>query len=207
MIIAATGPELTFIRNVHTSREPGSVGAEHTPPSEQGRREESAAAAYIREHMGQSAVILFRSPFTSRSRTTAIGIAQELDAAALTPPLVHELFVDPEDKAAIDPSMDPEAVAAAELRAVKVFKHYLDSLREQTQGTFPVVVMSGLAILQYFAGKQEFSREDVNDIVPTGAVIHEGIHRFKGFVPWGYKAEPLAEYLERLRAEKRAANR
>ena len=207
MTIDTRGTELTFVRNVHTPRGPGEIGFEYTPPSEQGAQEEIVAAGYLREHMGDRAVTFFYSPFASRSRTTSIGIMKELDEIAVSPPVAHALFVPHSVQAEIDASTKIGEVADAEIQAVENLKYYLEAFQGQMTNTFPVVVMSGLAILQYFTGGERYSRGLVNRVVPTGAVIHEGRDRFRGFVPHGHNAEALAKYLEETRLRKSYANR
>ena len=195
------------MRNVHTPRQSGQIGSEHTPPSERGRQEELEAALYLKQVVGGRAVYLFRSPFTSRSRTTALGVAAALDESTIEPPVVSEIFVPQDIREQVDPSTQPMDVADAELNAVENLKYYLEALRKPLSGTYPVVVLSGLAILRYFTGSEGHSWTLANRIIPTGAVIHEGRDKFKGYVPHGLKAEGLANYLEERRVRKDATRR
>ncbi len=192
------GPqELTFVRNVHTLRPPGMVGSEHTPPSPQGEAEQRDAAAHLIAYVGNRALIIFRSPFTTRSKYTSLGIAAAFDEdpTRKEPAVVRTLYLPPNSTNGVDASFDVETVAGLELDAVAVLKFHLDALSNHVN-LAPTVIMSGLAIARYFTGRNEWSEDAVDRLVPTGSVIHEGMDRHKGFVPYGLKADELAKYLE-----------
>lgn len=189
-------PELLFVRNVHTNRRPGKVGFEHAPPSADGMRESKEVAAYLKTIMGERGVMLFTSPLTSRSMMTAHSVMAELDEEYLSiPPEAHQLYIDPDERARIDASMDPESVAIAELKAMRSLWHDLEAFHRHLDDPLSVVIMSGLAILRYFAGQGTYSREDVDRIIPTGAVIHINARTLTGPALKGHKVDPLTKYL------------
>ena len=134
-------PGLYLVRNFHTSRRHGDLGAEHSRPSRVGEEEALRTSAYI-QSLGLEAIVLVASPYTARSEESG-----NLLSAQLNLQRAGKLF----NAHGLQPS-SPLEIAHEEALGIRDLMHHYDIYHPPMPGVLRpavIVVVSGEGLSEY----------------------------------------------------------